>query len=47
MNSALYKCLRIYNDVKAISKGPKAIVKRYARKVYYRKATSILRKIGL
>ena len=47
MNNALYKYLRVYNDLKAISKGPGAMAKRYARKVYYRKATSILRRIGL
>ena len=46
-----YRILSILNDVKAIRKGPKAVLKRQARKVVYREVNQttrrVLRKIGL
>ena len=39
-----YKLLSIYNDVKAISKGPKAVAKRQVRKVVYRETNKTTRR---
>lgn len=43
----LYRLLSLSNDLKAISKGPQAMGKRYVRKQAYKSTTRLLRKFGL
>jgi hypothetical protein len=40
-----YKILSIWNDVKAVRKGPKAVAKRQARKYAYRETNKLLRRV--
>ena len=44
LRSALYKAARLLGDVNAVSRGPKAIIKRKARKFGYKKFARIMNK---
>jgi hypothetical protein len=45
--SILYRFLSFSNDVNAIRRGPKAVVKRQARKSIYKGVTRLMRRGGL
>lgn len=42
-----YRVLSVLNDLNAISRGPKAIAKRFVRKAIYREISRLQRKSGL
>ena len=44
LRSSLYKAARLLGDVNAVRRGPKAIIKRKARKFGYKKFARIMNK---